>query len=78
MPFVTYWLQVSANRFQAEILNHWVSSRCSPCTVYLRLVATENDVTGLPFEVYRISGSPPTLPMMSILFIVMVNAPPTA
>src|SRR5512143_2421674 len=48
-PFFRYWLQISACLPHAETLNQIVSLTCSPLEeVYLRLDATENEVTAWP------------------------------
>src|SRR5512140_244750 len=48
-PFLRYWLQISACLPHAEMRNQIVSLTCSPLEdVYLRLDATENDVTAWP------------------------------
>src|SRR5512144_76093 len=48
-PFLRYWLQISACLPHAETRNQIVSLTCSPLEeVYLRLDATENEVTAWP------------------------------
>ena len=39
----TYWLQVSARRFQADTRNHCVSSRCSPCRRYIYGIRSDRE-----------------------------------
>src|SRR5436853_4771209 len=62
-PFFTYSPTISASLCQATMLCHSVRSCHWPLlSLYPSLVASENLATGVPVEVYLISGSFPRFP----------------